>query len=73
MGAGILAFGMPGGWEWIVIMVLFFGFFIIPMCCLIGVILWVRKNRMENQRPRMEVGKLADEVEKSNKAEEQSQ
>ncbi len=56
----ILAFWMPGPWEWIVILV-FFG---IPVLLIVLFFRLVIRNKRENVRLRLEVGKLADELEK---------
>jgi uncharacterized membrane-anchored protein YhcB (DUF1043 family) len=60
----ILAWGgMPGGWEWIVILVVFG----IPVLLIILFARLLLRNKRENVRLRLEVGKLADELEQMRK------
>ena len=59
--------GLPGGWELIVI---FFVSFIVYGIPIVLVILFARlllRNKRENIRLRLEVGKLADELEQMRK------
>ena len=55
-----LAFGMPGGFEWIFIVFIFFG---IPVLF----VRYIVRSNKERRRLRLEVGKLADELEKMRK------
>jgi len=64
MVSSILAIrGMPGGWEWIVILVVFG----VPILLIFLFVRLVLRNKKENIRLRLEVGKLADELEKERK------
>ena len=55
--------GMPGGWEWIVILVVCG----VPILLIVLFVRLVLRNRKENIRLRLEVGKLADELEQERK------
>lgn len=55
--------GMPGGFEWLVILVVFG----IPVLLIILFARLLLRNRRENVRLRLEVGKLADELERMRK------
>lgn len=63
----ILGFGMPGGVEWVIILILSSIFFVLP----IYLIVWLVKSKLradkERQKTRMEVAKIADEMEKIRK------
>ena len=60
----ILAWGgMPGGWEFIVIIIVFG----IPVLLIILFARLLLRNKRENVRLRLEVGKLADELEQMRK------
>ena len=59
----ILAFWAPGPWELIIIFV-FFG---VPVLLIILFARFLLRNKRENIRLRLEVGKLADEVEQMRK------
>ena len=59
----ILTFWTPGPWEWIVIFV-FFG---VPVILIVLFFRLVLRNKRENVRLRLEVGKLADELEQMRK------
>jgi len=64
MVSSILAIaGMPGGWEWVVILVVFG----VPILLIVLFVRLVLRNRKENIRLRLEVGKLADELEQERK------
>ena len=58
----ILAFGAPGPWELIVIFVTSLIFYVLPIVLVIWIIRSLIRNKRENQRLRLEVGKLADEL-----------
>ena len=70
MNTEILAFGVPGGPELIIVSVLFALSYIIPVVVVIYIIRLLIRNKQENQRLRLEVGKLADELERSRKQDE---
>ena len=64
----ILAFGgTPGGWEWVVIIFVGLMVYGIPIILVILFLKLFLRNRSENIRLRLEVGKLADELEKKRK------
>ncbi len=70
MNTEILAFGLPGGPELIIVSVLFALSCILPVVVVIYIIRLLIRNKQENQRLRLEVGKLADELERSRKQDE---
>ncbi len=70
MNTEILAFGLPGGLEFIVVAVLFALVCVLPVVVVIFVIRMLIKNKQEKQRLRLEVGKLADELERMRKQNE---
>jgi len=70
MNTEILAFGLPGGPELIIVSVLFALSYIVPVAVVIYVIRLLIKNKQENQRLRLEVGKLADELQRMRKQNE---
>ena len=70
MNTEILAFGAPGMWELIVVSVVFALSCILPVVVVIYVIRLLIRNKQENQRLRLEVGKLADELEQARKQDE---
>ena len=59
----ILAFWMPGPWELIVIFIVFG----VPVLLIILFARLLLRNKRENVRLRLEVGKLADELEQKRK------
>ncbi len=59
----IVALGMPGALEFIIVIIVF----CIPIVLVIWFIKMFIKNKNENIRLRLEVGKLADELEKLRK------
>ena len=59
----MLAFGVPGPIEVIIVLV----FFAIPLVLAILFLRLMLRNKNENIRLRLEVGKLADELEKARK------
>lgn len=63
----ILAFWTPGPIELIVILIVALTVFVIPVLLIILVIRYVLRNKRENVRLRLEVGKLADELEQVRK------
>ena len=56
-----LAFAGPGVWEWLVI-ILVFG---VPVLLIVLFVRFVLRNKRENVRLRLEVSKLADELEQA--------
>ena len=65
----ILSFGMPGGFEWIIILFIALFVLVLPIVLLIWVIKFIKKSNKERQKMRMEIGKIGDELEKSSKQE----
>ena len=59
--------GIPGVWEWLVIFVVGFIVYGIPIILVILFLKLFLRNRRENIRLRLEVGKLADELEQMRK------
>jgi len=57
------AFAGPGVWEWLVI-ILVFG---VPVLLIVLLVRFVLRNKRENVRLRLEVSKLADELEQARK------
>jgi len=55
--------GFPGGWEWLVILIVFGT----PVVLIILFARLLLRNKRENVRLRLEVGKLADELERMRK------
>ena len=70
MNIEMLAFGLPGGLELIIVSVLFILTWVLPIAVAIYVIRLLIHNKRENQRLRLEVGKLADELERARKQDE---
>ncbi len=66
----ILAFTAPGWTEIVIPFVLFAIACLIPVLIIFYIIGPLRTNRKENQRLRLEVGKLADELERARKQNE---
>ncbi len=62
-----IAFMAPGAAEWVVIAVIFVAWFVVPISVLIWFARKTRENKRENVRLRLEVGKLADELEQVRK------
>ena len=65
MTNSILAMGIPGIFEIIIVLILVG----IPIALVVWFIKMITKNKNENIRLRLEVGKLADEIEKVRKGE----
>ena len=63
MTNSILAMGIPGIFEIIIVLILVG----IPIALVVWFIKMITKNKNENIRLRLEVGKLADEMEKLRK------
>ncbi len=63
----ILGFGAPGGLEWIIIVFISLILFVLPVVAIVLIIRSLVRNKRENQRLRLEVGKLADELERIRK------
>lgn len=72
MNTEMLAFVAPGGLELIIISVLVVITWILPIAVVIYVIRLLINNKRENQRLRLEVGKLADELERARKQNQSS-
>ncbi len=70
MNTEILAFGAPGGPELIIVSVLFALGCVLPVAVVIYVIRLLIRDKQENQRLRLEVGKLADELQQMRKQNE---
>ncbi len=70
MNTEILAFGAPGVPELIIVTVLFGLGCVLPVAVVIYVIRLLIRDKKENQRLRLEVGKLADELERARKQNE---
>jgi len=64
---GMLCFIMPGGLEWIVILFIFLLVIAAPILVIVLIIRSLIRNKREKQRLRLEVGKLADELERMRK------
>ena len=65
MITNVLSFGMPGGVEWIVIMMALF-LVMLKWGLIIAGIIWLvrylKRSSEERQRLRIELGKLTDEI-----------
>lgn len=62
----VLSFGMPGGFEWLVILMVFFVFVLFWGLIIVGIVWLVRflkRSSEERRRLRMELRKLTDEME----------
>jgi hypothetical protein len=68
MMSEILAMGMPGGFEWLIIIILAGIFFVLPVVAIVMIIRYIVRSNAEKRRLRMEVGKLADEIEQLRKS-----
>ena len=66
----ILSFVTPGGIEWIIIIFISLIVFVLPVLVVVWIIRSLVRNKRENQRLRLEVGKLADELERMRKKNE---
>ena len=60
----ILAFGMPGAFEWLIILLIFVG---IPVLLIVLFFKYLSRGNKERQKLRLELGKLADELEQVRK------
>ena len=63
----VLAFSAPGPIELLVIFVIFLLVFVIPIFLVVWFIRLILRNKKENVRLRLEVSKLANELENSQK------
>lgn len=63
----VSTFGLPGGCEWLVVLVVVLIIFGLPVLLVVLLIRYILQSRRENIRLRMEVGKLADELEQARK------
>ncbi len=64
----LLAFITMGPFEWIIVLITCG----VPILAVVLIVRYLTRNKRENQRLRMEVGKLADELEKTRKQNEDS-
>jgi hypothetical protein len=62
-----LAFFAPAPFELLIVLILFLILFVIPVILAIKFFRSMLRNKNENIRLRLEVGKLADELEKARK------
>ena len=69
----VIGFGTPGGFEWIIILVLTLAVFVLPVALLVWGIRHLIRNKKEKVRMRLEVGKMADELEQVRKQAEGDQ
>ena len=69
----ILAFGTPGLLELMIIFLVLLFHYILPILLVIWIIRSLVRNKRENQRLRLEVGKLADELQQMRKQAEDKQ
>jgi len=65
--------GMPGGCEWIVILITALIFYGIPLVLIVLFVRYVVRSDKERRRLRLEVSKLADELEQVRKQSEAGQ
>lgn len=63
----ILGFGMPGGIEWIIILIMFTVFAVLPIWLVIWLVKSILRANKERQKTRIEIAKVADEMEKIRK------
>jgi uncharacterized membrane-anchored protein YhcB (DUF1043 family) len=72
----VLSFGMPGGFEWLVILMVFF-MVVLKWGLIIGGIIWLvrylKRSSEERQRLRIELEKLTDEMQRMRQELEGSQ
>lgn len=62
-----LAFWTPGPLELIVILIIGLVFYVLPILLVIWIIISLVRNKRENQRLRLEVDKLANELQQIRK------
>jgi hypothetical protein len=62
-----LALWTPGPLELIVVLIIGLVFYVLPILLVIWIIRSLVRNKRENQRLRLEVGKLADELQQIRK------
>jgi len=58
---------MPGGFEWIVMLIMFTVFAVLPIWLIVWLIKSILRANKERQKTRMEIFKIADELEKMRK------
>jgi len=63
----VLSYGMPGGIEWIIVLFISMVAFVLPICLFVWLIKSMLRANKERQKTRMEVSKIADELEKIRK------
>ena len=59
----VIGFGAPGGFELIIILIMTLAVFVLPVALLVWGIRAMIRNKKENVRLRLEVGKMANELE----------
>lgn len=69
----VLSFGMPGGFEWLIVFIISLMVFALPVLVVVLIIRSLVRNKRETQRLRLEVGKLADELQRMRKNNEAQQ
>ncbi len=69
----IFTFGLPGLFELMLIVFIVLIHYVLPILLVIWIIRSLVRNKRENQRLRLEVGKLADEVQQIRKQMENRQ
>ena len=69
----VIGFGAPGGFELIIILIMTLAVFVLPVALLVWGIRAMIRNKKENVRMRLEVGKMADELEQVRKQAEGDQ
>jgi len=63
MANGTFAFALPGIWELLIVLI----FSVVPVVLVVMFFRLLLRNKRENIRLRLEVGKLADELERLRK------
>lgn len=63
----ILGSGMPGPYEWIIILIISLFNYILPICLFVWLIKSILRGNKERQKTRIEIAKIADELEKIRK------
>lgn len=67
MSNSILGFWAPGPFEMLVVVIIFIIKFVIPVVLIVLFALYLVRSNKERRRLRLEVGKLADELEQMRK------
>jgi len=63
----MLGFVKSGGIEWIIILIMFTVFAVLPICLIVWLVKSILRANKERQKARMEISKMADELEKIRK------